>query len=171
MHGLLRVVRTVDSLNARIGKLVAWLQLPIVVIILFDVISRRFLELGSVMLQEIEWHLHAILFFFTLAYAYQRNVHVRIDIIRNHLSERARAWIELFGCFVFLIPYTGIIVWLSIGFVARSWIMGEVSDSPAGLAYRWVIKSTIPLAFLLLFLQGWAEALRKTVWLLDGRRE
>ncbi|MFQ5849516.1 MAG: TRAP transporter small permease subunit [Candidatus Binatia bacterium] len=167
MQGWLKVVEHIDDFNTRVGKLVAWLQLPIMAIIMFDVVFRRFLDVGSVMLQELEWHLHTILFLFAAAYAYQSDVHVRIDIIRHRLSERARAWIELIGCFLFLIPYTAIVLWLSIGFVERSWGLGEVSDAPGGLPYRWLIKSSMPLAFSILFLQAWSVALRKIIQLLN----
>ncbi len=169
MQGWSKIVQEIDSFNTRIGKLVAWLQLPLMVIIIFDVVFRRFLNVGSVMLQELEWHLHAVLFLFTAAYAYQCDAHVRIDIVRNRLSERARNWVELIGCLIFLIPYTAIVVWLGIGFVERSWGLGEISDAPGGLPYRWIIKSSIPLAFLLLFLQGWSVALRTIIQLFDRK--
>lgn len=165
----LKAVRSIDALNVFVGELAAWLHIPIIVIVVFDVIFRRFLNVGSVMLQELEWHLNGVLVLFTIAYAYQKNVHVRIDIWRQRFSEPVRDVIEILGCIVFLIPFTELIIGLGLGFTQHAWTLGEVSDAPGGLSYRWLIKATLPVAFTLLFLQGWAEALRRPViwaWLL-----
>lgn len=161
--------RSVDNLNGRVGELAAWLHIPLIIIIVFDVGFRRFLDVGSVMLQELEWHLNGALFLFTMAAAYQQHAHVRIDIFRQRFSEPLRDAIEILGSLVFLIPFTALIVYLSSGFTHHAWTLGEVSDAPGGLSYRWLMKATLPVAFTLLFLQGWAEALRRNMawpWLL-----
>jgi len=165
----LNVVQSIDNLNLFVGELAAWLHIPIIVIVVFDVIFRRFLDVGSVMLQELEWHLNGALVLFTMAYAYQKNAHVRIDILRQRFSDPVRDAIEILGCVVFLIPFTELVVGLSVGFTQHAWMLGEVSDAPGGLSYRWLMKTTLPVAFSLLFLQGWAEGLRRPMkwpWLL-----
>lgn len=158
-----RLAGRLDRLNASAANLAAWLQLPIMVIIVFDVIMRRFLDVGSVMLQELEWHLNAVLFLFTMAYTYGRNLHVRIDIVRHKFSERSRDAVEIIGALVFLMPFAALIVWLGTGFTLHAWSMGEVSDAPGGLPYRWLMKAAVPVAFALLFFQGWVEAVRRNM--------
>lgn len=166
MRILLRLTRRIDALNAAVGKAAAWLWLPIVGAIMADVISRHFFAAGSVALQELEWHFHAVLFLFTIALAYQRNKHVRIDVLCQHFSRRVRAGIEAAGCLFFLLPYSAVVFWLGLDFVARSWGFGEVSNAPGGLGYRWLIKASMPLAFALIFLQGVAVLVREGLYLL-----
>jgi TRAP-type mannitol/chloroaromatic compound transport system permease small subunit len=156
-----RLAGGIERLNAVVGQAVAWLLLPLMAIIMIDVIGRRFMRVGSVTLQELEWQLHTTLFLFTAAYAYQLDAHVRIDILRERLSARARTWVEVVGCALFLIPYSALLTYLGFWFWKYSWDIGEVSDAPGGLAMRWVIKATVPLGFTLLFLQGWATLIRK----------
>lgn len=164
----LRLIRHIDAFNAAIGNAVAWLWLPIVVAIMADVVSRHFFATGSVALQELEWHFHGVLFLLAIALTYQRNGHVRIDVLSQHLSRRTRAWIEVVGCLLFLLPYSAVVFWLSLGFMARSWGFGEVSDAPGGLGYRWLIKSFLPLAFALIFLQGLSVLSKELLWLFGG---
>lgn len=112
-------------------------------------------------LQELEWHANTVLFLFTMAYAYQTNALVRIDIVRQRFSSRVCAWVELVGSLFFLLPFVAVVLYFSVGFVANAWHMGEVSDAPGGLSHRWLIKASLPLAFSLLFLQGCAVFLRQ----------
>ena len=164
-------VRSMEVCCAAVGRVAAWVQLPLIAIIVFDVFSRRFMSGGSVALQELEWHANTVLFLFTMAYAYQTHALVRIDIVRQRFSPRACAWVELAGSLFFLLPFVAVVLYFSTGFVANAWNMGEVSDAPGGLPHRWLIKASLPLAFSLLFLQGCAVLLRQlaTLFSLEPR--
>lgn len=163
METLTRTCEILDRLVTRIGKVAAWAGVAIVLVTVFDVISRRFFVLGSTKLQELEWHLHTILFAFCIGYAYIANAHVRIDLVRDRLSERAKWWLEVAGLVVFLIPYCIVIVYFGTDFVWRSLGLDESSSSATGLPHRWIIKSAIPLGFAVLLLAGIAVLLRKIV--------
>ena len=163
MELLIRVSEGLDRVIVKIGKLAAWAGLALILITIFDVVTRRFLVLGSTKLQEAEWHFHVILFAFCLGYAYLKDAHVRIDLVREKLSERTQWWIEVAGCLLFLIPYCVLIVYFGIDFVERSYATSEVSASATGLTHRWIIKTTIPLGFAILGLAGIAVLLRKIV--------
>lgn len=163
MELMTRVSEGLDRVITRIGKLAAWAGLALILVTIFDVVTRRFFVLGSTKLQEAEWHFHTILFALCIGYAYLKDSHVRIDLIRENLSERAQWWIELAGCLFFLLPYCGLIIWFGIDFVERSFATSEISASATGLTHRWLIKSMIPLGFGLLALAGIAIMLRKLV--------
>lgn len=163
METLTRTCEILDRIVTRIGKIAAWAGVAIVLVTVFDVISRRFFVLGSTKLQELEWHLHTILFAFCVGYAYIANAHVRIDLVRDRLSERAKWWLEVAGLVVFLIPYCIVIVYFGTDFVWRSLELDESSSSATGLPHRWIIKSAIPLGFAVLLLAGIAVLLRKIV--------
>lgn len=163
METLTRACEVLDRFVTRIGKVAAWAGVAIVLVTVFDVISRRFFVLGSTKLQELEWHLHTILFAFCLGYAYIANAHVRIDLVRDRLSERAKWWLEVAGVTLFLIPYCVVIAYFGTDFVWRSLALDEASSSATGLPHRWIIKSAIPLGFAVLLLAGVAVLLRKIV--------
>jgi TRAP-type mannitol/chloroaromatic compound transport system permease small subunit len=165
VRALLGVAASIDALGASVGRGAAWLSIPIVVVIVIDVVFRRFFAVGSVMLQELEWHFHAALFLLAAAWTYRQDAHVRIDVVHGRLGARARAWIETAGCAILLLPYCAVVWWLSIRFVLRSFEMGEVSDAPGGLGYRWVIKLAMPVGFGLLFLQGLSTLIRNVLFL------
>lgn len=165
MELLTKISHGLDSVVSRIGRIAAWAGLLLIAVTLFDVITRRFLVLGSTKLQELEWHLHVVLFAFVLGYAYLKDSHVRIDLVRERLSPHARWWIELMGCVLFLIPYCALVIYFSYDFALRSFDVNEISASATGLSHRWIIKAAIPLGFALLALAGIAVLLRKIVQL------
>lgn len=163
MELLIRVSDALDYVIVKIGRIAAWAGLLLILVTIFDVVTRRFLVLGSTKLQEAEWHLHVVLFAFCLGYAYLKDAHVRIDLLRENLSERTRWWIEVAGCVFFLLPFCFLVIWFGIDFVERAYATNEVSASATGLTHRWIIKSVIPLGFSFLALSGITVLLRKIV--------
>jgi TRAP-type mannitol/chloroaromatic compound transport system permease small subunit len=161
MERLFRFSDGVDRALTWIARVAAWAGVVLIAITIFDVVTRRFFVLGSTKLQELEWHFHAILFCLLIGYAYLKDAHVRIDLIRERMSERTQWWIELLGCLLFLIPYCALVVYFSYDFTLRSFMDQETSASATGLTHRWIIKSVVPIGFSLLGLAGIAVALRK----------
>ena len=92
---LLQISLKLEKILSFIGMIGAWCALPLIGIIIFDIISRRFFVLGSTKLQEMEWHLHAALFLLALGYAYLKNSHVRIEVIREGFSTKLKAILEI----------------------------------------------------------------------------
>ena len=163
MRALVKLADILDAIVTWAGRIGAWASIPLIAIIIFDVVTRRFFVLGSTKLQEAEWHIHAVLFLLCIGITYIKDAHVRIDLVRENLSIRTQRWIELIGCLIFLIPYCGIVLYFSLDFVDRSWSINEASDSATGLPYRWAIKAFLPLGFLLMLLAGITVALRKII--------
>jgi len=166
---LLNISAKLESILVAIGKLGAWLSLPLIAIIMFDIISRKFFVLGSTKLQEMEWHLHAALFLLALGYAYLKNSHVRIEVIRESFSTKLKAILEVIGVLIFILPYTGLIVWFGIDFVSRSYGMNEVSAALTGLSHRWIMKSFVPMGMAFLWLAGISVLLRNLSYLIGHK--
>ena len=166
---LLNISSRLESILVGIGKLGAWLSLPLIAIIMFDIISRKFFVLGSTKLQEMEWHLHAALFLLALGYAYLKNSHVRIEVIRESFSTKLKALLEVIGVLIFILPYTGLIVWFGIDFVSRSYGMNEVSAALTGLSHRWIMKSFVPMGMAFLWLAGISVLLRNLSYLIGHK--
>jgi TRAP-type mannitol/chloroaromatic compound transport system permease small subunit len=117
---------------------------------------------GSVALQELEWHLFAIIFLLGAAYTLRHDDHVRVDVFyRSHkLTPRHRAFIDLLGTVLFMLPFCWLVIDHSLPIVASAYHMGEGSPDPGGLPYRFLLKAAIPVGFALLMLQGVALVIR-----------
>jgi len=168
-----RLPRTVpsDLLEAivlRVNYLAAYLWVLLVLVIVFAVTLRYVFGRGSIMLEEIQWHIYGVGFILALSYALVVDRHVRIDVLAERLPLVARAWIEFVGLLLFLIPFCLAVIVEAVPFVLRSWQLNEVSAAPGGLPYRWIAKSFILWGFTLLLLAAIARLLRVTA-LLFGR--
>ena len=157
-----RTVNTIDTLSEWSGRAVSWLVLVMVLVIGYDVAMRYLFQSGSVALQELEWHLFALVFLLGAAYTLRHDGHVRVDIFYNgrHMNERRRAWVDLFGGVFLLLPFCLLVIVTTLPFVASSFAMGEGSPDPGGLPYRFLLKGAIVLGFSLLLLQGIGHILR-----------
>ena len=163
MRSLLTLSTLLARISVKTGRAAAWSACALMLVIVADVTSRRLFSTGSTMTQELEWHLHAVLFLLCLGYGYIAGSHVRIDVVRDRLSERARHWIELFGCVVFLLPFYVLMIYFGIDFVRLSYEQGEGSPNVGGLPHWWVIKSVMLLGFFVMLLAGTAVLLRVVV--------
>jgi len=154
MRGLLAASKAIERALHAVSMAAGWLFLACTVVIVFDVLTRKFgyqlPGMGSTRLQELEWHLHTALFSFWLGTAYIKNAHVRIDILVAGASERRKAWIELLGVAVFAIPYCLVAIYFSYDFTHTAWAFNEYSDSATGLPWRWIPKGIITAGLVLL---------------------
>jgi TRAP-type mannitol/chloroaromatic compound transport system permease small subunit len=161
----------IESAVLAVGKLFAFAWLLLVLLIILSVAERYSPPITRFMagifgpnpgtaLGELQWHLFAAGFMIGLPYAMLRGAHVRVDVLAEHWSLRTRAWIELAGTVLFLLPFALFIILYGVPFVERSIALNEVSASPGGLGARWIIKSLIVIAPALLVLVGIARILR-----------
>ncbi|MBN2233187.1 MAG: TRAP transporter small permease subunit [Deltaproteobacteria bacterium] len=160
MSLLKRISQFIDLFNEWIGLGVSWLTTIMVLNVFYDVVMRYVFKQGNIALQELEWHLFAVIFLIGAAYALKKDAHVRVDIVYTRLSTRQKAWIDFLGTIVFLIPYSLMVIYASRGFVASSWSLGEISPDPGGLPARYILKAMIPIGFSLVILQGISQAIK-----------
>lgn len=155
---LLRLANRLSLVAEYTGRAVAWLALLLVAVVCYDVTMRYVFHGGSIALQELAWHLYALLFLLGAAYTLKHDGHVRVDIVYQRLAPRTRAWIEVLGTLFFLLPLCVLIVWTSVPFAYQAFVHAEGSPDVGGLPYRYLLKTAIPLGFALLALQGLAQA-------------
>ena len=142
--------QVVDKALIRIGEAISWVWLLLLVVIVLNVVMRYFFGMGRIEFEEIQWHLYAIGFLTGLSYAYVLDAHVRIDVVRSNLSYQTMAWIELYGTLLLLLPFILLVLNFVIPFVSYSYATNEVSEAPAGLPYRYLIKAMLGIGFVLL---------------------
>ncbi|WP_295003604.1 TRAP transporter small permease subunit [Sulfurimonas sp.] len=123
-------------------------------LIIFDATNRYLFSSGSTALQELEWHFFDVVMLLSLAYTLKHNAHVRVDIFYDNFSLKTQTLINILSVVFFILPFSFLIVYISIGFVELSFIQNEMSSDPGGLSYRWIVKSLMPLSFIFLSLQA-----------------
>ena len=165
MQRWLRLASGIDRLNEKVGRAIYWLTLAMVLIGSFNAIVRYLdrytgLSLSSNTYIELQWYLFSLVFLLGAAYTFKHNAHVRVDVFYGRLSARGKAWINLLGTVLFLIPFCVLMLWAAWPAVRESWSLLEVSPDPGGLP-RYPIKTVIPIAFLLLMVQGGAILIRQ----------
>lgn len=147
----------IDGLSNRLGRTFSWLTLLMVVVMAAIVVLRYLFQIGSIALQESVIYINALIFTFGVAYTLKEQGHVRVDIFYSRLNEKKRAWVDLFGALLFLIPSTCFIIWISWDYVAVSWRIREGSVESSGLPFVYLLKGVILLLPALLLLQGISE--------------
>ena len=163
MKFVYKYINWTDKINDRLGSATSWLLLVLIFVITYDVIVRYLFQSSSVAMQELEWHLFAIIFLLSAGYTLRINEHVRVDVFYSGFSEKKQAWINLFGSLFFLIPFCVILIISSENFVFISFRVGETSPDAGGLPARYILKAFIPISFLFLLLQGIAVALKSII--------
>ena len=165
MQSFLKLSAAIDrglSVSSRIG---AWAGVVLILVTVYDVVTRylglpRGFGINATELQESEAWLHTFLFSMVIGYAYLRQSHVRIDLLRDRLHIRKKFIIEIFGCLVFLIPYCSIAGYYTFLFAQNAYSTGEISASSVGLSNVWIMKSFLFVMFLLLGLAGLSQLIK-----------
>ncbi len=163
-----KIALAIDALNEWVGRLNAWLIFGMMLLIAHNVAQRYLFNQSWVGLQELEWHLFAVTFMLGAAYTLKHDQHVRVDILyQSHwMTPVRRAWVNLLGSLLFLMPFCLIILYSSWAFVSNAYVQGEGSPDPGGLPQRWILKSMLLWGFGLLFLQGLSQAIQEALFLL-----
>ena len=164
MKILLRLSGLIDALNERVGHLSYWLILVAVLISAGNALMRYAFNMSSNAWLEIQWYLFSAVFLFCAGYALLHNQHVRIDVLSSRLSRRGRAWIDILGTLVFLLPMAIAILWMSWPVFVDAYQSNEVSANAGGLTI-WPARLMLPVGFLLLVLQGLSELIKRVAFL------
>ena len=164
MNALLALSRAIDAITERVGRIVYWLVLIVVLISAANATVRKLFNYSSNAYLEIQWYLFSVIFLFGAGYTLLRNEHVRIDIIQGKLSTRAQNWIDVIGIVLFLWPMSVIIMWLAWPLFVDSYARNEVSTNAGGLTI-WPARLMIPIGFALLLIQSVSELIKRIAFL------
>lgn len=164
METLLRLARIIDTWIERLGRLILWFVLLMVLVGVWNVIGRYLgyaigQNLSSNALIETQWYIFDLIFLLGAAYTLKHNEHVRVDVFYSTWRRKRKALIDFLGALFFLIPFSALAIYFSWGAVRNSWVILEQSPDPGGLP-RYPIKTAILVSFALLILQGISEAIK-----------
>jgi len=158
LDALAAAVRAVDRLNDLIGRAMAWLCAAMVLTTFAVVVLRYAFAVGFVWLQESYVWMHALVFMLGAGYTLLHDGHVRVDVFYRPRGPRFKAWVDLVGSLVLLLPFVSVVGYISYGYVADSWGRLEASREAGGLPGLFLLKTVIPLFCVLVGLQGLALA-------------
>jgi len=160
MARLLALSRTIDAFNSRLGKILSWLILIVVIISATNATVRKVFDTSSNAWLELQWVLFGVIFLLCSPWTLLSNEHIRIDIVNGMLPKRWRDTIDVIGHLFFLLPLTIIMIITSVPFFLRSLSLNEQSMNAGGLP-QWPAKSLVLLGFVLLFVQGISELIKR----------
>ncbi len=164
MSAFMRLSRGIDALNELVGRFVAWLILAAVLISAINAVIRKAFNTSSNAFLEIQWYLFAAVFLLAAGYTMLRQEHVRIDIILGRFSKRTQIIVEAVCIVLFLFPFCWEVINLVVPLVVRAYQSGEMSNNAGGLI-RWPVYALVPVGFVLLWLQGVSEFIKRIAFL------
>jgi TRAP-type mannitol/chloroaromatic compound transport system permease small subunit len=162
MKTWLRIAGAIDALNKAVAGIVRWAVLANALLIAGNAFSRKLFSVSAPVIYDLQWHFLAAVVMLMAGYTLMRDEHVRVDVLANRLGERGMARLDLVGIVTVLVPICGLMVWVTTPELVHAMVSGETRATPESISNlpAWIIKSFIPAGFLLLAIQGVAEAIR-----------
>ncbi len=164
------IISTLDAFTYRLGESVKWGLLLLVLSVAFSVFALSIFGLSWTKLSESAKYFHASVLILGSAATLLASQHVRVDIFHTHMSAKSKAFIDLTGFYIFLLPVCLIILWNSQSFLYFSWIIFEGSSEADGIRGEFLLKTLIPVFSITMILQGFAIALRAAMCLNNQAR-
>lgn len=164
MKPLLAFAEMVDKLNHKLGHLASWAVLLACLISAMNAISRKAFDFSSNGFLEIQWYLFAYIVMLGTSVVFNKNEHVRVDVLYSRYSTRKQVWTDILGIVFFMLPVCILLIYLSAPLFYKMLLSGEMSSNAGGLI-RWPAMLAVPLGFSLLTLQGISELIKRLGWL------
>jgi TRAP-type mannitol/chloroaromatic compound transport system permease small subunit len=160
LQALLKLSSRIDAFTRWTGKRIAWLILLAVIISAVNAIIRKTFDTSSNSWLELQWVLFSIVFLLCAPWTLLDNEHIRIDIVSNAMSKKARNVIDVVGHVFFLAPICIVMIVTGVPFFLRSFEINEQSGNAGGLP-QWPAKALIMIGFAFLLVQGISELIKR----------
>jgi len=163
-----KLINKIEGLSVWSGKIVAWLVIPNVLALVYEVIARYVLKSPTIWSYEVTYFLYGTHFLIGAAYTLQIKGHIRIDVFYMHLSSKGKAVVDVLGYLFLFFPVMMALIYAGIEFTIQSWEMGEKSGLSPWRPYLYPYKGILVISFLLIFIQGIAEFFKNLHILIRG---
>jgi len=164
------ICKLLDAIVFKIGTVISWLSVFLIAIIVIQVFLRYTFNINYIQLEELQWHLYAIIVMFGLSYAMVNHSHVRVDIVRIKFSTNLQRKVEIIGILFLMVPFMFIVIDFGTDLTMEALRVNERSNSPDGLPFRWIIKSVMPISFILLFMASIYRIIKHVSYLMKGNK-
>ncbi len=157
-----------DRISTWVGQAFSWLIVALTLLVSWEVISRRFFDNPHAFTFDIMIMMYGALFMMAGAYTLAKNGHVRGDVLYGFFTPRVQAGLDLALYMLFFIPGIIALAWAGYNFAADSWAIKEHSSITADGPPLYHFKTVIPIAGVLILLQGLVEIVRCVICLEQG---
>jgi TRAP-type mannitol/chloroaromatic compound transport system permease small subunit len=164
-----RLLYAIDGISTWVGKAAAWLIMALMLTVCVEVIKRYLLNAPTAWIFDADNMMYGTLFMLAGAYALAQNAHVRGDFLYSSMRPRTQAALDLALYIVFFIPGIAALIYAGYDYAADSWRIGEHSNVTADGPPIYHFKTVIPVAGVLVMLQGIAEIMRCVICLRTGK--
>jgi TRAP-type mannitol/chloroaromatic compound transport system permease small subunit len=158
--GLVKTVRVIDKFTDTTGTWVAWLNVPLVLAVAYEVFARYAFNAPTIWSFDVTYMLYGTIFMLGAAYALHKGAHIRTDFFFEKWSIRTKGVIDSTAYIVFFFP--SIFTFLLVS-GAEGWYAFEINETSEQTPWRpilWPFKMVVPLACLLLLIQGVSETIK-----------
>ncbi len=152
----------IDRFIDLVGRATSWLALVLALVMGSNVLLRYGFSIGSIAMQELEWHILVPICVFGMSYALLHGEHVRVDVLFQYFSPRNKIKMEVVTAICGML-LSVIVIWLCVHYVWQSWSIGEGTANPGGIDYRYIVKALIPIGFALYFVQSLSQAIKNVL--------
>jgi len=159
----------IDNINNAVGKGASYLIIVTALIVLFEVFMRYLFNKPTLWALELTTFTYGAYFMLGAGYVYLLRKHVHIEIVEQRFSDRVRAILRIITFWVIFLPFVGSMFLRSIFYASKSWSMWERAWT-AWAPPLFPIKTIMPVAFLLLLLQGFSNFLKDVEYLKGGKQ-
>lgn len=157
---VLRVVQSIDAFTITCGKVICWLILPMVISLVYEVFARYLFTAPTIWANDISTMLYGIFWMAGAAFALQGQLHIRTDFLYEKWSTRTKGIVDSILYLSLYFPGLIIFLWIGWEYAWRSFLFGERIISSPWMPIIWPVKMTIPIATVLLLIQGLSELLK-----------
>ena len=153
----LQVARTLDPVAIWSGRIAAWLIVPMVLSLVYEVVARYLFDSPTLWAYDMTFMLYGAFFMLGAAFTLQRKGHIRTDSLYMDWSPRRQALVDAVCYLVMFLPFVAIFLWAGWGYFAKAFTTGERFVSSPWMPITWPFKMVMPLTGLLLAIQGISE--------------
>jgi len=161
------LTRKIDSISEWTGRIFSWVIVPLTLLIVFEVITRRLFNAPTIWTFETSKQLYGLHFMIVAAYGLLYKSHVCVDVLHMRWSPRTKAIVDMATYVIFFFAFCGVVLWQGINFASTSWVMRETTWS-AFHPPLYIIKTVVPVTALLLILQGLSDFIKRLVFVTKG---
>jgi TRAP-type mannitol/chloroaromatic compound transport system permease small subunit len=164
-----KTIKVIDTFTEWTGNAFSWLCVPLAIVVFYEVVSRYFFNDPTIWAYDLSYMLYGALFMLGAAFALRRGAHIRTDMLWEKFSNSTKGKIDFYAYILFFFPGMILLFTTSIDDAWHAFTMGELSDQTPWRAHLWPFKSVVPLAAMLLMIQGVSEILKSWFMMRTGK--
>lgn len=158
----------IDGLSTWVGKGASWLIVALMSVVCIEVVKRYILNAPTAWIFDLDNMLYGTLFMLCGAYTLAQNAHVRGDFLYSSMRPRVQASLDIVLYIVFFVPGIAALIYSGWIFANESWVIREHSTVTADGPPVYQFKAIIPIAGVMVMIQGFAEIVRCVYCLRTG---